>query len=97
MRHRPSSPQGPLRDALESVVFLLILCAAAFVLWFWGEIGMPWEIKAAGYLTAFFGLLNLFLLSVLHTLRLLRAVLAEWRQVFPRRAAREHPRQRTPV
>ena len=58
---------------------------------------MPWEIKAAGYLTGFFGLLNLSLLSVLHTLRLLGAVFVQWRQVFPQRAARHRPRQRTPV
>jgi len=98
MRYRLSSPRSPLWDALESVVFLLILCAAGLVLWSWGEVGMPWEIKAAGYLTGFFGLLNLSLLSVLHSLRLFRAVLAEWDQVFPRRAApRQRPQRRTPV
>jgi hypothetical protein len=59
--------------------------------------GLPWQIEIAGYLVAFFELLNLCLLLALHTLRLLGAVLVQWRQMFPGPTARQHPRQRTPV
>jgi len=89
MRHRPSSPRGPLWDTLELLGFLVLLCAAAFILWLWGEVAMLWEAKAAAYLIAFFGLLGLFLLSIAHILRLFRKARREWRQTFPPRATRD--------
>ena len=93
MQHRRSPPQSPLWDALELVVFLLILCAAGLVLWLWGEFGLWWEVKAAAYLMALVGLLGLFLLSIPHILRLFRKARREWRQTFPRRATRQHSRR----
>jgi len=90
MRQRHSHPQGPLRDALELVAFLLILCTAGLVLWLWGEFGVWWEVKAAAYLMALVGLLGLFLLSVPHILRLFRNARRAWRQTFKPPAKRQH-------
>lgn len=81
MRHRLTLPKRPLQDTLEFVAYLVPLCVIAYGLWYWSGIGAPWEVKAAGYLTAFFGLLNLSLLSIRHTLRLLKEVLAEIRRL----------------
>jgi hypothetical protein len=77
MRHRRSPQRSPLWDIFELVVYLLPLCVVAYGLWYWNGVGAPVEIKIVGYLTAFFGVLNLALLSTLHTFRLIRAVLGE--------------------
>ena len=110
MRHRLSRPQGPLWDALELVAYVVLLCAAALLLWFWEEFTGLSEFKVAGCVVAVFALIGLVILSIHHLLRLLgltlesilhvlcliRKARREWRRTFrPRPKHRQRPRGRT--
>jgi hypothetical protein len=70
--------------AAELVGYLLLFCFCALVVWVWGRVGAPWEVKAAGYIAACFGLVGLAFLCAAHDIRLFRAMRTQWRRTFPR-------------
>lgn len=84
-RSAPRTPQTPLNDAVGLVAYLLLLCFGAFVVWAWGKVGTPWEVKAAGYLAACFGLVGFAFLCMEQDIRLFGRMRTEWRRTFPRR------------
>ena len=72
----------PTSDLLRLFVYLLLFWLTTAVTWGWSQIGAPWEVAAAGYVAAFFGILGLSLLCAEHTLKLMRRVLAQWNRTF---------------
>ncbi len=73
------------QDAAELVAYLLLFCFCALVVWVWGKVGAPFEVKAAGYIAACFGLVGLAFLCAAQDIRLFRVMRTQWRRTFPRR------------
>jgi hypothetical protein len=82
---RLGSSQGLLPDLVQLLAYLTLFWLTALVTWAWGKAGVPWEVAAAGYVAAFFGLLGISLLCAAHDVKLFRRARKEWRRTFPRR------------
>ena len=85
MRLRLPAPRIVPQDAVELLAYLLSFCLYAFIVWAWGKVGAPWEVKAAGYVAAAFGLVGLAFLCAAQDIRLFRLMRTQWRRTFPRR------------
>ena len=72
----------PTSDLLWLLGYFLLFWATAAVTWGWSQIGAPWEVTAAGYIAAFFGLLELSLVGVEHALKRIRRVRTQWTRTF---------------
>jgi hypothetical protein len=84
MRSRVSVPRLFLQDAVELLGYLLAFCLSALLVWLWGKVGAPWEVEAAGYVAALFGLVGLAFLCAAQDIRLFRVMRTQWRRTFPR-------------
>jgi hypothetical protein len=77
--------EGPLLDALELLLYLLLLCVGGLLLWAWARAAGRWEAEVVWHVAAGFGLLILLMLGLEHTLRRFRKLRTEWRRTAQRR------------
>ncbi len=85
MRLKPTALRIVPSDALELASHLFLFSLIAFVVWAWGLVGAPWEVKGLGYLAAGCGLVGLGFLWIAQDIRLFRVIRTQWRRTFPRR------------
>ena len=81
-------PRDSIPDPLQAFLYLILIWLVAAVTWAWSKVDVPMEVALAGYVAAFFGLLDVSILEAGHSLKLFRWLRTQWRRTFPRRRRR---------
>jgi hypothetical protein len=71
-----------LRDGIEYFVHVLLFVLPSLLISLWSQIGMPWEVRAMGFVTSAPGLFVVALVSLRACLRQIRLFRTEWRETF---------------